>query len=353
MSYKSKNIFCLLNCFDNYQIVSSKIIQMYVQNAIKYIGQLNSSNTTVQTYVETTPWILYSIYMPPNSLYPGDKRSKQYQNYMLDIALVSVTLARIKNADVVLFANEGVVENSGFSSMYTIANILNKPTVLWNDDLRNQWGTTDDMLVIGMTPIPYKYYWYADTKKDQNPIFNSYDKSIIGKVTPVQGSSKDLCPIVNKDNLQKNWNQFIKLIDDGYKNSTNSTNGTLPSRLNNLITLGNLIINYVENDKKYTPYSKYGLGWDLNKNLTLYWDMDYIINQNINLLTPNNQAFINEQKTNLKNIINPISLKKMKKDSFHKTPVAYDPYFKLNNLQTNSISKNRLLEIRTSNIIKN
>ena len=40
----SNNIFCLLNCFNNYDIVAGKIIEFYIKNAV---SSLNTSGNSI------------------------------------------------------------------------------------------------------------------------------------------------------------------------------------------------------------------------------------------------------------------------------------------------------------------
>jgi hypothetical protein len=315
----TKKIFCLLNCFNNYEIISGKIIEFYIQNAIKH---MSSSSVITQTFFETTPFVLYASYISPIALYPGDNRSKQYQQFIIILGLVSVVLSRINSSDIVVFANQGVITLPGFSVMYNTANQLNKTTVLWNDDLRNLWGVTDDPLVIGMSPLPYKYFWSASTNPIQNPINNPYPKTLNGtSVTPIMGKIEDLCPKIDSTHVQKNWNTFIQMIEDSENVVSHNTSSIPSSRISNLISLGDKLINYIENTKK----TSLGRGWS-TLNTTLYWDIDFIIQNNLNLLTPSEQYFIHS---------NPFN----KTPNISKTPdISKIPLYFDNSKQTSNIS---------------
>ena len=59
---KNEGVFCMLNCFDNYSIVASKIIEFYIQNAAK-VFLTNDVNVNTMSYFEKTPYMLYSLYL--------------------------------------------------------------------------------------------------------------------------------------------------------------------------------------------------------------------------------------------------------------------------------------------------
>jgi hypothetical protein len=282
-------IFCLLNCFNNYEIVAGKIVEFYIQNAINALNP--SMKNEIQTYYNSTPFILYSLFFLPNSTVPLPPklcRSKQLTDFVMLLALTSVTLARINNADVTVFAHQGVVLNTGFSTMYTIANQLNKKTVYWTNDLRNIWGTTDDPLFIGMAPLPYKYLWTAGEKQDQPDEFKSQPKGLNGtKTFPNLAKEQNLCPVVDLQKFTDNWNSFIELLKRSVSVQSQTSGTVTNSRLHNLIELGNKIINYVELEKE----KNLGLGWNPYVNKTLYLDIEYVISKNLCLLYEQESLF--------------------------------------------------------------
>ena len=175
--------------------------------------------------------------------------------------------------------------------MYTIANQLNKVTAYWTDDLRNLWGTSDDPLFIGMAPLPYKYLWLSGNNPDQDEKFDVQPKGLNGPdVIPSLASSTNVCPVVDKKKFEGRWNTFIDLLNRGAEDVQAYNSAGVSKRTQNLIDLGKAIIQYVETDK---DNSKWGPGgWDPTKNTTLYWDMEYIITSNKNLLFPQEQDFI-------------------------------------------------------------
>ena len=62
---------------------------------------------------------------------------------------------------------------------------------------------------------------------------------------------------------------------------------------NTLISLGDKIIDYVENTK--TGDAK---GWDLAKNPGLFFDLYWVVWQNLKILTPIQQHFVNSDTEN-------------------------------------------------------
>ena len=291
------NVFCLLGCFSNYEIVASKVIEFYITNALNSLNPGITSN--IKTYYSDTPFMLYSLYyLPGENVYIDPslkiKRSKQLTDFVIILALAAVTLYRISQSDVTIFASQGVVVNPGFATMFTIANQLNKETVYWTDDLRNIWGTTNDPLFIGMAPLPYKYLWTSSQNPLQPDAYNVQTKGLNGSlVIPNLASSKDLCPVVSEEKFKNNWNSFINLINGSKDIKSQVTNGTVNSRISNLISLGEKIVNYVEVDKGKpdSKFKMFGLGWNPGENYTLYFDIESVINNNLKLLLKEEQGF--------------------------------------------------------------
>lgn len=284
----SMKIFCLLDCFDNYSIVASKIIEFYIQNAGK--DKTGQGAYTTTTFFETTPYMYYSVNI---------EDINQYNQYITMLALTAVTLYRISDADATVFAHQGVVPNPGFATMYAEANNMNKVTAYWTDDLRNLWGHSDNPLMIGMTPLPYKYLWNtspSDASKSAN--LQPYHKGMNGENIELNiGVDKDLC------DPTENWNTFKELLANG---KANLSDNTTPSsvRVTNLVNIGKQLVDYIETNKN----PKYGQGWDISKNYTLLWDMMLIIQNNSNLLNKGEQAFIEANKVDFDSQTTPNKL---------------------------------------------
>ena len=298
---KNEGVFCMLNCFDNYSIVASKIIEFYIQNAAK-VFLTNDVNVDTMSYFEKTPYMLYSLYLLAQQT-PDSSKSKQYTDYITILSLTAVTLARIFDSRITVFPHQGVTQHPGFATMYAYANMMNKNTVYWTDDLRNLWGTSDDPLMIGMAPLPYKYLWNATPKPGQPIDMNPQNKGLNSDIHPNIGSDKNLCPPANEKDLNKKWNTFWKLFKSGEYTQQQNTSG-INKRMKNLIIIGRNIIQYVEIDKVKISGATFGNGnWvpgpGPNFNPTLFFDIQSVIlnPSNIKLLYKEEQDFIKVNNT--------------------------------------------------------
>lgn len=287
----STNIFAILNCFNNYEICAQQVILNYITNAIN--GMSPEVMPSIKTFFNDTPYLFYCIYLDPGSVLPGLNASKQYQDFITIFCLTCVCLARVAQSDITIMARQDMLVLPGFALLYDIANQLNKNTVYWTDDLRNIFGTSDDPLVIGMAPLPYRYLWSASNKEGEDISYQTQPKGLNGPFTfPNLAGNVDLCPKIDKTVIEQNWNTFINLIKQGQNIQSQNTAATLNKRTNDLITIGDAIITYVEITKKNDPnLKKYGYGWDLS-NTTLWWDMEAVVKSNKNLLYKQEQEFI-------------------------------------------------------------
>jgi len=292
----NKDIFLLANCFNNYEIVSSKIIQFYITNSLNNGGK-------VKTYFEDTPFALYSVNMNPGTNISNS--SKQYQMFIIILALAAVSLARVYSSSCTVYINNGVVDIAGFSTLFGIANVLNKPTVCWNDDMRSTWGVSTDPLVLATRPIFYRNLYGASTASssgDTKPYIKNLNNSSLPPTmgTDVKCSSDNVFIDMIKEstNVSKQWNESLNL-DNNY--------------IGNLILIGNKIINYVEGGKnEINPNSP--LGWNLGVNSGLYYDLSYVIleesNNKSSLLSREQIKFI---KDNNKDFNGEIKISPLKK----------------------------------------
>lgn len=291
----NKGIFCMLNCFDNYSIVAGKVIEFYIQNAAV---ALRHSPVKTMSYFEATPYLFYSMFLGPGTEVPGASQqgfSKQFTDYITILCLSAVTLARIYDANAVVYPHQGVTQNAGFATMYAYANMMNKVTAFWTDDLRNLWGTSEDPLLIGMAPLPYRYLWSSASKPGQSPEFNHQSKGMNGPITPNIGSSTNLCPKADAANIEKKFNTFYELLESG-DSIQRQNNGGMSLRMKNMIKLGRALIQYVEVGKVRKYGTKFGAGgWTPgpapNFNPTLFFDMQSIVGENLGLLYTQEQAF--------------------------------------------------------------
>ena len=286
----SKTIFCLLDCFDNYSIVAGKVIEFYIQNASKALNP--TSNIKIKTFFENTPYIFYSMFMNSSVEVPlpiGITRSKQLTSFITILSLTAVTLAQINRADTTVWGMQGSVPNPGFATMYTIANQLNKITAYWTDDLRNLWGVSDNPLMIGMAPLPYKYLWNASSNPQQTSDMNVQVKGLNGPlVVPELANPKNLCPVISEEQFKDKWNSFFRLLKDGESVQSQNVAG-VSKRTHNLIKLGEALIQSIESKEK-----QYGHGWNYYTNSTLYLDMELVIYKNIHLYIKKNRLFLQQ-----------------------------------------------------------
>jgi hypothetical protein len=290
MSKEVKNIFGLFNCFNNYEIVASKIIEFYIKNAAAHLAPYQPIE--VKTYSQHTPYILYTLYMSPGAKPPGWPTSKQTLDYVSILALSAVTLARIWNSDMTVFAHQGVILDSGFSVMYTVANQLNKRTAYWSDDLRTQWGDSDDPLVIGMSPLPYKYLWNATMNTAEPENMRVQAHGLNGPyVTPNLDVTKNLCPpIVNTGKFKNRWNTFIEAIISSGSIADQNKAG-VSERTRNLISLGQAIITMVEAGA--TTEAGKTANW---QPFTARWGKDFFIRPGVMLWNIYRTIYFNKDK---------------------------------------------------------
>lgn len=280
----------MLNCFNNYEIVSSAIIRMYIENAIHALYP--NSTSKVQTFFDTTPF--QSFVLSLHNTVPYTQTSKQYQDYIVMLGLTAVTLARVNACDIFVYTRQDMVDIAGFATMLTIANQLNKKIVMWTDDLRNIWNTGDNPLVIGMAPLPYRYLW-SSTSPTSTTL---QPKGLNGYTYPQLATTDNKCPEINTCTLEQCWNTFILLIQQAETIQRQNNAGQLNQRCQNLITLGDAIIDYVEGGKgrvlgnQLATYG--GLGWF---NSYLWGDIEAIIRdpRNIRLLYNEERSFIQQQ----------------------------------------------------------
>ena len=288
-------VFCLLNCFDNYQICASKIIEFYIQNA--GLAFKNQQKLQTLTFYWDTPYYIYQTYIPSSATVPGI--NKQYSDFILILALTSVTCARINECDATVFGMQGVVPSPGFSAMYSIAVQLNKLSVYWTDDLRNQWGTSDDPLLIGMNPNIQKYIWSDRNTEAASSPWGVYWKGFQPGLIPTLGLPADnpaaaKCPKVDITGLNKNWNTFIQMLQDAVAvrdANGGASGGAASTRIRNMIELGEAIITAA------TANAVAGSSpWDISKNPGLWWTMSDVVQDHINLLLPEEQGFVAANK---------------------------------------------------------
>ena len=255
----TRKVFLIANCYENYSVVANRIFKMWVAKSLKTAGvELDGS---VLTYYDDTPIQAYGKvgsvpFSAGASALWGPKLGTfnvQYMNFIWLIALTSVCIARIQEADMIVVVTNGVTLIPSHCVMATIAQVLKKEVVFWNDDLRVSWGCTNDLLTMGMSVTPYKYIW---SSTEPNPAINKGQQTdtefnvqrrtnLPGTMrTPHQGN---VITCTSEGKKTSEWGELSAAIlqtieatdDDGDA-------GKLSDRLEKLGKLGQIIIASVE-----------------------------------------------------------------------------------------------------------
>jgi hypothetical protein len=277
MSKHQQEIFVLAPCFNNYEIVSGKVMEMYVQNS-KY-----GKNSKVTSYFADTPYLLYATQMNPSEVVLGSQNGKQAQMFIILLGLIAVCVYRMSNALCTVSINNGVVDIAGFGSLLAIANTLNKPTVLWNDDIRSSWGVSNDPLTLASRPMFYKNLYGA--LPPQSASTAPYNKNLHNSTTPPTMGTDVKCPV---------GNVFDIMINDAINSGVGKTSNSV-GYIKSLIKLGGFIVDYVEKTKQGSK------GWIISVNPGLYYDLFFIIHKHMDILT-------RVQKTFVQNMHNPFTV---------------------------------------------
>ena len=304
MSTQPKKVFQIANCYENYSIIANRIIKMWVKKALVTAG-VNLSGD-VLTYYDSTPiqgWGSVGIIGPYNSaggmIYgtTGGQYSSQYKNFIWMVSLAAVCIARIKEADMVIVVANGVTLIPSHCVLATVAQVLNKEVVFWNDDLRITWGCSNDLVTMGMTVTPYKYIWTGGAvvgglnkgQADDSEFNVQKRMSLPGTMpTPHQGNLIQ-CKDEDINKKSSGWTEISAAISQ-IIGATEGTTGALSSRLENLAKLGAIIIKYVEKSK--TSGSGWKPGVKLPDNVTLWYDLAIPILENPSLLSTKEQEFM-------------------------------------------------------------
>lgn len=320
--------FLLAPCFNNYEIVASKVVEFYIQNS-KTVDE-------VKTFFADTPFALYSMHMNPgNNILPCTTNTisncidKQTEMFIIILGLFTVCLARIDES-VTININNGVVDIAGMGTLFGIANTLGKPTVIWNDDMRSTWGVSTDPLVLATNPTFYKNLYGVGMPQNES-VFN---KNMNDSSTPPVMGTNVSCP---KGNI------FSTMIPAALTNQNNSQDNnygppdTSSTYIGKLTQLGKKIINFVENSKGNN------LGWNLINNPGLFYDLYFIISENTDLLSDVQRKFV---QTALNNY-NPWQTK----DNQQLAPPSKMVLSTMNILQNTSKDFNNLLKGNTVPIV--
>jgi hypothetical protein len=263
-------------CLNNYEIVAGKVIEIYLRNS----NSVQTKNSTIKTFFNDTPFTLYSAQMNPGSIVDGSDSSKQVQMFIIILSLLAVSMSRVNSSEFVVNVDNGVVDLAGFSSLITAAGMLNKPVVLWNDDMRSTWGVTNDPMTVGSVPNFFRNLYGVPSSQSQ---FQPWLKNLANSENPPHMGKNVPCPPGNIFDVM--IPEAMKSVVSGAKVDLNNT------YFSTLISLGDKLIDYVENKEDFP-------GWDTSKNPGLFYDLYWIIWQNLDILTPIQQNFINSDNGN-------------------------------------------------------
>lgn len=285
----------LANCFNNYEIVSGKVVEFYLGNALtargcgewKWKKTQNMWTKKIKTFFEDTPAQLFLAEMYSSSV-AGSKSSKMYQNFIIMLSLISVCLARMEKS-ITVYSDQGVVPIAGFSSIFTLANSLNMPTVYWKDDMRATWGAGGDPIVTASKPAFWKYMAIAPS------IYSAGDLSSPPSSTSFARNLNNdyLIPTQGTAVVCSGLNTFVDLTEDAIKSAdafTDKCTVTAGCYVSKLIALGNKIIDAWENTRYYSGETYPTGGWGASPEL--YFTLNEIILQNIELMSTEQVNFI-------------------------------------------------------------
>jgi hypothetical protein len=293
------DVFLLANCFNNYEIVSAKVVEFYIGNALTARGcgtwawKKNAQNRwtkKIKTFFEDTPAQLFLAEMYSTSVL-GSKSSKLYQNFIIMLSLVSVCLARMENS-ITVYSDQGVVPIAGFSSIFTLANSLNLPTVYWKDDMRATWGAGGDPIVTASKRNFWKSMAVAPSVYSVGESASSISSVSFARnlnndyIVPTQGT-KVVC---------SGLNTFVDQLEDAIRSTDSSTAKCTVSEgcyVRKLIALGQKIIYRWENTRYYAGETYPVGGWGTSPEL--YFTLNDVVVKNTQLLSKEQADFV---KTN-------------------------------------------------------
>jgi len=338
------NVFLIANCYENYSIVSNTIIRMWLTQAL-----INNkiTNPTIKTYYDHTPIQVYGGLSPNEGNFgpfiaspaakfplPSGEYSSQYTNFIWIIALTAVSLARVSEADMVVVVANGVTLIPTHCVLATIAQVLNKDVVFWNDDLRCSWGSSNDLVTMGMTVTPYKYLWGTQAAPNIGTTFNIQKRgNLPGSMpTPHQGNTVNCKP--EDPDKPATWGELSTSIAQiiAANKEEKSSVGNLSSRLKKLVALGQIIIKDIEGQG--------GGGWknDLGRAWPMFYLLNYIINYNQSYLSKKEQEFISKNAImdSQTQEISPVLISKPNKNV--KYELCYPPYAVINSIKSGKAS---------------
>lgn len=264
-------IFCMTNCWTNYDVVASAIVQKWIKQGLETNG---IKDYEIKSFYRDTPYLAYyavgsglGSFSAAFQCYAKSGVSQQFAVYIWIISIAAVILAHIQWADIVFIENNSVITLSMVAAIESLATSLGKQIVYWRDDARNQWGTTNDPVTIGILPSAYKYLWMAAENQAQDPKFSiQQDNNNPVGIQAVQGSNNNICAhFMSTGNvLSDKWTTIASAIALSKLNTPPTKTQNFPgTRMQALAEIGKNIINFTDVVKPANPYYKktFGTGW--------------------------------------------------------------------------------------------
>ena len=234
-------MFLLSPCFNNYEIVATKVFQLKAREAVDIKGK----KPTVLTLYEDTPYALYASSINPNESiwYVNiDSITKaqatiEVQKIEMILAFTCVALARVYESTYTIFIDNGISPDPSMAALYSFANTVNKASATWNDDMRVPYGVGRSPIMNAMNPYFFKNLTSNSFTDERN---RAYAKNMSNDPNQSPRQGEDVtCP--QKGNI------FTSLMSDAAKSVAGNTI-TPSGYVLDLIKVGNTIITEVTNN---------------------------------------------------------------------------------------------------------
>ena len=264
-------VFCMTNCWTNYDVVASAILQKWIQKGLDTNG---IKDYEIKSFYRNTPYLAYyavgsglASFSAAFQCSPGSGVSQQFAVYIWVISIAAVILAHLEWADLVFIENNAVTTLPMVAIIASLASSMGKQIVYWRDDSREQWGTTNDPLTVGVLPSAYKYIWTAAENQAQDPKFSiQQDNNNPIGIQAVQGANTNVCShFMSKGNiLSDKWRTIAIAIANSKQNTPKGAATSFSgARMNALAKIGKNIITFTDVTKPANAYYKktWGVGW--------------------------------------------------------------------------------------------
>ena len=294
----SSQIFVMSPVFSPYQTLESFIVQLSVKNAYQ---EVTGNTPIMQNIMNNTPYLLYQIYglyNPSRSLvlenpggtpvYPNMSLGQQ-QLYLIT-AFVSVALYLATTSDLVFINGNGPVVNSGFTAILGTLNTLGIPVTYWKDDSRHLWGFNDNPLSIGLMP--------------------SVNRQLL---EPARLDIRLTKFSINSGGIKCGASTLNERISNTIKSYGNISKGSVSSIIQNKISLGKALYDSVNGN--FLPSAD---RTDNIRNMADLWKKLYTtMSANLNLLSPDDQQFVNQYRNTKLHRSFPLELQGMAQGTYN------------------------------------